>query len=84
MPLDNPRKNKTPLYGQFTVQGFLAVSMWALVFWLQSVGMVYGMQSDGWFYLGNFWAVCWKTYATLWGILFLFMCLLPKLKDQFI
>lgn len=77
----NPQKRKSfvELQEEFTFAGFLAVSGWAFIFFMQSVFLLVS-------FLKEFFEVKWYYYLlfylALWIICFLFFCLIPKIKGE--
>jgi len=76
------KKSDLPLYEQFTIQGFWAVSGWALACGIQVIPLSFAFKQYSWFPEWGFWKTCFYTYGVLWFICFLTMCLIPKLRGE--
>lgn len=75
-----PNEDKK-LYEKFTLQGFIALSLWSFLFWVQGL-LMFDL------FIGiEFLELTWsfksivKFYLIVWVVLFFFGCLLPKLAD---
>jgi hypothetical protein len=76
------KNSEKPLYEQFTIQGFWAVSGWTLLFSFSVVPIVFRLESQSWFPDWAFWKVALLLYGIIWIFLFLMLCLMPKLRDK--
>lgn len=78
-------KNETPLYERFTFQGFLTVSGWAFTFSIMGLAGFFSLLSRLPFfqkYQISTLEYIFIGYGIVWFFCFLFMCLIPKLKDN--
>ncbi|MFK8163411.1 MAG: hypothetical protein AB8H12_13220 [Lewinella sp.] len=60
------RHSDLPLYEQFTIQGFWAVSGWALMFSVQLVPIAYELKSDRWLPEWGFIEIAGGVYGIIW------------------
>lgn len=71
--------NEKPLYEQFTIQGFFAVCMMSLAYWMYGVGIMSISHDLGWTDVKVTFKSAATLYLALWVFIFLVACLIPKL-----
>lgn len=74
--------SELPLYEQFTIQGFFAVSTWAGAYAFYGIQFMFIGIELKLIVVNSVWRASAIIYVIMWIVLFLFMCLIPKLKGE--